>query len=60
VQAVSQQTPSTQWPLPHWFAPPQASPATSCGTHTPAEHQLPLAQSESAEQLPAQAFAPHW
>jgi hypothetical protein len=58
VHAVSQHTPSTQCPLPHWLAAPHVSPATSSGTQMPPEHQLPLEQSESAVQSPAQAFAP--
>jgi len=58
VQAVSQQTPSTQCCDPHWFAPPQACPGASSGTQTPAEHQVPFAQSESALQLPLHAAGP--
>jgi len=58
VQAVSQQTPSTQCGDPHWFAPPQACPGARSGTQTPAEHQVPFAQSESALQLPLHAAGP--
>jgi len=58
VQAVSQQTPSTQCCDPHWFAPPQVWPGASSGTQTPAEHQVPLEQSESALQLPVHAVGP--
>jgi hypothetical protein len=58
LQALSQQTPSTQCPDAHWFAPPQVCPCVSSGTQTPAEHQLPLVQSESALQLPAHAVGP--
>ena len=58
VHAVSQQTPSTQCCDPHWFAPPQAWPGPSSVTQTPAEHQLPVEQSESALQLPVHAVAP--
>src|SRR5205823_2272106 len=36
-QAVSQHTPSTQWPLPHWSAAPHVPPGGSLGTHRPAE-----------------------
>ena len=59
VQPVSQQTPSTQCCDPHWFAPPQAWPGPSSGMQTPAEHQLPAVQSESALQFPLQAVALH-
>src|SRR5205085_9088926 len=58
LQAVSQQTPSTQCCDPHWFAPPQVWPGASSGTQTPAEHQVPLEQSESALQLPVHAVGP--
>jgi len=50
VQAVSQQTPSTQKPLWQSPVPPQAVPFVSCGRHDPAEQKSPAAQS---------AFAPH-
>jgi hypothetical protein len=40
------------------LAPPQLWPFESNGTHTPAEHQLPAVQSESALQLPAHAVDP--
>jgi hypothetical protein len=36
LQALLQQTPSTQKPLPHWPAPVQAVPLVSCGMHAPA------------------------
>jgi hypothetical protein len=35
-QAVLQQTPSTQLPLPHWFAAVQAPPFPILGVHAPA------------------------
>ena len=35
-QALLQQTPSTQLPLPHWLAAVQAPPFDSFGTHAPA------------------------
>jgi hypothetical protein len=35
-QAVLQQTPSTQLPLPHWLAAVHAPPLASLGTHAPA------------------------
>src|SRR5437763_16854903 len=35
VHAVSQQTPSTQLPLRHWFVAAHATPAASFGTHAP-------------------------
>jgi hypothetical protein len=40
------------------LAPPQLWPCDSRGTQTPAEHQFPAGQSESALQLPAQAAGP--
>jgi hypothetical protein len=39
----SQQTPSTQKPLAHWLAAPQAVPPAPFGVQTPAEHQWPAA-----------------
>jgi hypothetical protein len=54
----SQHTPSTQLPLAHWLAPPQATPSPSRGTQIPPEHQSPAAQSASRAQLPRQAVAP--
>jgi hypothetical protein len=57
-QAASQQTPSTQKPVWHWFAPEQAAPGTSCGAQTPAKQASPATQSESATQLPRQAVDP--
>jgi hypothetical protein len=39
VQAVSQQTPSTQWPLVQSPAPAQAVPFVSCGMQAPAEQK---------------------
>ena len=58
-QAALQQTPSTQKLDPHWFAPPQAAPSVSLGAQTPPEQKLPALQSESTEQSPRQAVAPH-
>jgi len=58
LQAVSQQTPSTQWPVAHWFAAPQAVPGPSCATHTPAEQKAPAAQSASTLQSPRQLAGP--
>jgi hypothetical protein len=57
-QAASQQTPSTQKPLAHWDAAPQAVPPGSLGVQTPAEHQCPAAHWSSAVQAPAQAAGP--
>ncbi len=34
-QAVSQQTPSAQWPLAHWLPAAQANPSGSFPTHDP-------------------------
>jgi hypothetical protein len=36
VQAVSQQTPSTQFPVPHWSAVVQVTPFDCFGVQTPA------------------------
>jgi hypothetical protein len=58
LQAVSQQTPSTQLALEHWLPPPQLVPLPSCATHTPPEHQLPAWQSPSLLQLPRHARGP--
>jgi hypothetical protein len=55
---VSQQTPSTQFPLAHCPAPPQLPPFASTETQTPPEHQSPLVQSELVAQLPLHAMAP--
>jgi hypothetical protein len=57
-QAASQHTPSTQWPLAHWFAAEQVAAAGSFAVQTPPEHQLPAAQSASTAQDPAQAVPP--
>jgi hypothetical protein len=59
VQALSQQTPSTQKPL--WQAPaaPQAVPFVSCAAQTPAEQKVPAAQSVSEVQVVAHDVAPH-
>jgi len=38
-QAWLQQTPSAQLPLPHWFAPPQASPSAFFATQAPPASQ---------------------
>jgi hypothetical protein len=59
-QALSQQTPSTQFPVAHCEAAEQAEPPASSGTQSPPEHQSPATQSVSAEQLPLQAAGPHW
>lgn len=56
-QAVSQQTPSTQLPLAHWFAAEQLPPGDSCGTQVPELHQLPAAHWASVEQVALQAVA---
>jgi hypothetical protein len=47
VQALSQQTPSTQNPVAHSFAPAHAGPASFSKRQTPALHQCPDGQSES-------------
>jgi hypothetical protein len=61
VQALSQQTPSAQWPLVHCPSAPQALAAASFGAHTPPEHQSVPGHcpSEVHEPAPAQAFGPH-
>jgi hypothetical protein len=56
--AVLQHTPSTQLPPPHWLSLLHEPPKFCFGTHTPAEHQLPDAQSESAAQSPLHAATP--
>jgi hypothetical protein len=57
-QAVLQQTPSTQNPVPHWFAPWQAAPCESLAMHFwDALQKLPVAQSESAAQAVGQVGA---
>lgn len=58
MHAALQQTPSAQKPVPHWLPAPHVAPGSCFGTHTPAEHQLPAAQSLSAAQVPTQAVAP--
>jgi len=35
-QAELQHTPSTHWPLEHWFAPAQATPGPFWGVQIPA------------------------
>ena len=40
--ALPQQTPLTQAPLVHWFAPPQGSPFAFLATQVPAELALPV------------------
>jgi hypothetical protein len=64
--APLQHTPSTQKPLVQAFAPPQATPLPSFGTHAPAWQKRPAAQSASPPQLvgqdalePLQTYAPH-
>jgi hypothetical protein len=59
LHVTSQHTPSVQWPDEHWPSPPHDAPLARSGTHTPAEHHRPDAQSELEAQLPRQAVAPH-
>lgn len=47
LHAVSQQTPSTQEPLAHSDAAPQATPGTSLGEQLPAEQNCAAGQSLS-------------
>jgi hypothetical protein len=54
LQAVSQQTPSTQLPLAHCAALPQLAPAASREVQTPPEHQSPPLQSALVTQSPLQ------
>jgi hypothetical protein len=56
--APSQQTPSTQKPLAHWLAAPQAAPGASLGTQAPAWHQAPAAQASSARHAVLHAVGP--
>ena len=60
VQAVSQQTPSTQWPKAHWLgsAGLQASPFIFLAKQLPPRplQYVPAAQSASVLHAPPQAF----
>jgi hypothetical protein len=58
-QALLQQTPSTQKPLPQSPAATHAVPFVSWGTHTPAEQKLPVVQSLFDPHDVAQDVAPH-
>lgn len=58
-QAASQQTPSTQKSLWHWFVPPHAEPIPSLATHVVPLQKLPGEQSISAAQLALHDVAPH-
>jgi hypothetical protein len=58
-QVVSQQKPSAQMPFEHWPFAPHGAPWATCGSHTPPEQKLPLGQSASATQSPAQVDVPH-
>jgi hypothetical protein len=58
VQAVSQQTPSTQKPDAHSAAMVHAPPAACRGTQAPLLHLLPAAQSVALVQLVLQDVAP--
>jgi hypothetical protein len=53
-----QHTPSTHWPLAHWFELLHAVPFARVGWHTPAEQKSPETQSEFEVQLPRHAVAP--
>jgi len=64
VQAVLQQTPSTQKPLAQSPVTVHAVPLISCGTQAPAAQRYPAAQSAFepqvvAQELAPQVFAPH-
>jgi hypothetical protein len=59
VQAVLQQTPSTQKPLAQSAVAAQAVPLISCGTQTPAAQWDPAVQSAFEPQVTAQELAPH-
>jgi hypothetical protein len=56
--AALQQRPSTQKPLAHWLAAPQAAPGASLGTQAPAWHQAPAAQASSARHAVLHAAGP--
>ncbi len=43
----------------HWFAPTQALPLASCGTHSPPKQSFPALQSPSVAQPPRQVLGPH-
>jgi hypothetical protein len=49
----SQQTPSTQKPLVHWFSPAQGTPLSRVAVQIPAAQKNPDTQSVSSEQSPA-------
>jgi hypothetical protein len=57
--AVSQQTPSAQCPLAHWWASEHAAPGLARGVQRLAAHHAVGAQSVSFEQSPRQLVAPH-
>jgi hypothetical protein len=59
LQAVSQQTPSTQWPLPQSLASSHTVPFVSTGTQAVATQWLPAAQSVFARHDVAHEAAPH-
>lgn len=56
--ALSQQTPSTQWAVPHWLSAVQALAGAFLGTHVPESHQAVEAQSPSPPQVDLQSVAP--
>ena len=58
-QAVSQQTPSTQWPVPHWAFSAHTPPCVVFGTQAPLEHIADASQSRWLAQVELQAVAPH-
>ena len=58
LQARLQQTPSMQFPVPHWFDAAQRPPLAFFWTQAPAEQKSPAMQSVSAEQIERQAVAP--
>src|SRR5262245_42521820 len=61
VQAVSQQTPSTQLPVEHCEPEVHAPPFARSGWHDPSDvlHQLVATQSVSEEQEVTQSSVPH-
>jgi hypothetical protein len=56
--AVSQQTPSAQKPLVHWFSPEHVAPLASVATHEPLEQKKPERQSPSPAQDVLHAVGP--
>jgi hypothetical protein len=59
LQALSQQTASTQKPLAHWPGAAHVSPGPILAVQRPPEQKFPVGQSESRVQLPMHCVVPH-